>query len=215
MNMIKQMILIVLLTGLSAIAIAADKEKCEVPDSMKKLGQYLSETNRKSKDVMEEMEANVKTAKGGASSWIEVVPDGGGATTGKIGDYTTTQAGEVFYRTISQEDYNKLMQTGRMPATTETSTSPTQAFSESYQGVLVKYYVQHGTIDKLTEFGTTDGHEVVREQFGELVKLPAGTGWIDDYARFKYEKGQVNIQLGRGPGIDIFNANLIAFERVR
>ena len=103
-----------------------------------------------------------------------------------------------------------------MPGVTETTTSPNQLFSESYDGVLVKFYVTTGTIDQLKTYGRTDGSALVLEQFGEMPL--ATSGWTNDFVRFKKEGGdltpQVNIQLGRGPGIQIFNDNLVAFEKI-
>ena len=43
----------------------------------------------------------------------------------------------VFYRTMSKEDFAVLQKTGRMPGTTETTISPTREFSENYEGILV------------------------------------------------------------------------------
>ena len=43
----------------------------------------------------------------------------------------------VFYRTMSKEDFAVLQKTGRMPGTTEATISPTREFSENYEGILV------------------------------------------------------------------------------
>ena len=51
----------------------------------------------------------------------------------KIGDYEVYENDEVFYRTMSKEHYEELLKTGRMIGTGETTTSPTRAFSESYE----------------------------------------------------------------------------------
>jgi hypothetical protein len=76
----------------------------------------------------------------------------------------------------------------------------------------VKFYVKQGTIDKLKSVGASDGSSLVASQFGALPL--AGKGWHKQFVRFKKEGFQVNIQLGTGPGMQIFNDNLITFERI-
>ena len=182
------------------------------PVDLEKISRHLAITGKSTDDLVAELAGNAKTASGDSRAWLDIIPNGGGATIGSRGNYVQKESGEVIYRTISQSDYDQLLSSGRMPGTTETSTSPLQAFSEDYDGVLVKYYVNLGTIDDLRVIGRTDGSNLVRSQFGEMPQ--AVSGWIDNFIRFKKEGTQVNIQLGRGPGIDIFNNNLIAFERV-
>jgi len=53
---------------------------------------------------------------------------------------------------------------------------------------------------------------LVIEQFGNMPVAPGG--WNTDFVRFKQEGQLVNIQLGRGPGINILNDNLIGFEKI-
>jgi len=179
-------------------------------NDLAKIADYQTSVGKSSDDIISEIESSAITSSGSTRSWIDIVPNNGGAVIGSRGNYVQTEGGEVFYRTISQENYDELLSTGRMPGTTETSTSPTQAFSEDYEGVLIKYYLNNGTIDQLRTIGRTDGSNLVTEQFGDM---PLGTsGWINDFIRFKKEGNQVNIQLGRGPGINIFNDNLKAFE---
>ncbi|MGP4101388.1 polymorphic toxin-type HINT domain-containing protein [Nonomuraea sp. KM90] len=50
-----------------------------------------------------------------------------------------TGCGETYYRTMSDEHFETLQSTGRLPATSETFISPTQAFSEAYGGRLVEF----------------------------------------------------------------------------
>jgi len=39
--------------------------------------------------------------------------------------------------------------------------------------------------------------------------------WMDTNARFKGESGQMTTPLGQGDAIDIFNENLVDFERIK
>ena len=56
------------------------------------------------------------------------------------------------------------------------------------------------------------GQTLVTQQFGITEIAPSG--WNIQFVRFKQENGLVNIQLGKGPGITIFNDNLIGFEKI-
>ncbi|WP_226991943.1 hypothetical protein [Cronobacter condimenti] len=51
---------------------------------------------------------------------------------------------EIFYRTMSQKQDEKFLNTGVMPATTETSVSPVLGYSSKYDGVTVKIVVKPG-----------------------------------------------------------------------
>lgn len=120
---------------------------------------------------------------------------------------------ETLYRAMSQDDYDELVRTGRMPATTETTTSPTRAFSEDYDGVLVEFKLQPGTIAELAAIGVSDGSKMVRKKYPDM---PVGeSGWNQEHARFKKEGKQINIALGQGDALDIFNDNITDFNAVR
>ena len=145
-----------------------------------------------------------------------------GASVGKIGDYEVYEKGEVFYRTMSREDYEVLIKTNRMPGTGETTTSPTMLFSESYEGVLVQFKVKRGTIDELRSIGVSDGHPLINLHFGKMPNnQDIGGGWNMSKARFKVEtllsskKKQINISLGKGEALDRFNSNIIEFKKIK
>jgi hypothetical protein len=131
----------------------------------------------------------------------------------KIGDYETFTNGEVFYRTISKADYDALVATKKLNATSETFTSPTQAFSEAYNGYLVKFLVNTGSINKLVAIGVTDGSADVKTKFGTLPAV--FSGWGATKAYFKKEGTQVNIGLGTGTALSTFNTNLKEYELIK
>jgi RHS repeat-associated protein len=120
---------------------------------------------------------------------------------------------ETLYRTMSQEDFEELQRTGRMPATTETTTSPTQSFSEDYDGVLVEFKLKPGTIAELEAIGVRDDGKLTREKYPDMPI--GGKGWNKEHARFKQEGDQINIALGKGDALDIFNDNIESFNAVR
>jgi hypothetical protein len=131
----------------------------------------------------------------------------------KIGDYEVYENGEVFYRSMSKEHYETLLSTKKLSPTSETFTSPTQSYSEAYRGHLVKISVKAGTIEKLKSVGTSDGSADVIKKFGEMPRN--SQGWINSKSYFKKEGAQVNIGLGKGKALEIFNENINGFELVK
>lgn len=50
----------------------------------------------------------------------------------------------------------------------------------------------------------------------EFPNMSTQTGkWMQTNTRFKVEKGQMTTQLGQGKGIQIFNENIVHFEKVK
>jgi hypothetical protein len=122
------------------------------------------------------------------------------------------QSGEVYYRTMSGEHYAQLAATGRVPATGETFISPTRGFSEAYSGTLVRLVARPGTTDALVNVGVRDSSALTSQAFPDMPLV--SKGWSADSAFFKGEGTQINIGLGRGPALNIFNEGLIDFERL-
>jgi len=151
---------------------------------------------------------------GNPLSWLDPLgltgDDGSG---GSPGDF------EEFYRTMSKEHYDKLVATGQLQPTAETFVSPTQGFSEDYQGVLVKFKMQPGTRDKLAEIGVRDTSRATSAEFPDMPTV--GKGWTRNNAFFKGEgvdaggAGHTNIGLGRGKGLKVFNDNIADFEKIK
>ena len=79
---------------------------------------------------------------------------------------------------------------------------------------MVQFKVKRGTIDELRNIGiAARNNEEVLSQFPEL--KPDISPWNKKFARFKLENDQVNIALGRGTALKIFNDNLIEFELIQ
>jgi RHS repeat-associated protein len=120
---------------------------------------------------------------------------------------------ETYYRSMSPENYSELRRTGRMPGTSETTITKDVAFASNYDGVLVEFTTQPGTRAALSRIGVRDQSKAVRAEFPAMPESPEG-GWKYASARFKYEKGQINIGLGVGPGLDTFNDSIMSFRPV-
>jgi RHS repeat-associated protein len=120
---------------------------------------------------------------------------------------------ETYYRTMSQSHYDQLVATGKLPPTSETFTSPTQSFSEDYQGVLVKFNMEPGTTNSLEGIGVRDNSAAARSAYPDMPGV--SKGWTSENAFFKGEGDQVNIGLGKGKALDTFHSNIKSFDKVR
>lgn len=143
-------------------------------------------------------------------SWLDPLGlAGDDATSGTSpGDF------ETFYRTMSEAHYKVLTETGRLSATSETFISPTQGFSEDYQGVLVKFKMQPGTRSSLEQIGVRDASAATGAEYPDMPTV--GKGWTRNNAFFKGEGADhINIGLGKGKALSTFNDNIAGFDKVK
>ncbi len=126
--------------------------------------------------------------------------------------YGNNNSSEVYYRTMSEKDYDYLRITGELPSTGETFISPTKSFSSNYDGVMTQLKVSKGTTKSLMEIGVSNNTSQSIRDFGRLPQVQSG--WNVNNAFFKGEGTQTNIGLGQGRGLEIFNYNLIEFTRI-
>lgn len=120
-------------------------------------------------------------------------------------------ASEVYYRTMSQADYDYLRMTGELPATNETFISPTYSFSSDYDGITVEFELRKGTTNSLLDIGVGNNVDQAIRDYGVLPQV--SKGWTENNALFKGEGTQTNIGLGKGKALEIFNSNIINFKR--
>ncbi|WP_173138072.1 RHS repeat-associated core domain-containing protein [Paenibacillus tritici] len=119
---------------------------------------------------------------------------------------------ETYFRTMSKADYNTLVQTGKMPATSETFISPTRSFSEGYDGVTIEFKVNAGTTKSLEKIGVRDASDLTKNVYNNMPTV--SKGWTSINAYFKGEGDQINIGLGKGNALDTFNSNIIEYKIV-
>lgn len=112
---------------------------------------------------------------------------------------------------MSAEHYAQLQATGRVPATSETFISPTQAFSESYSVTLVRLTLRPGTTDALVNVGVRDS-SALTAQASRTCPWCRRAGPRPRHS--SREGSQINIGLGRGAALDIFNKGLTDFGQV-
>jgi hypothetical protein len=155
----------------------------------------------------------------------KIIIGNGGNIVKMFDKYEARQYAEIFYRKMPSEHYDNLKSNFKLlkSVNNETSTSPNASFSQSYDGVLVKMWVEPGTIDKLKAIGVRGQQDLLpllQQSFGNLPH--SGKGWHPTKVQFKVETNevvtpnfkQVNIQLGSGEGVKIFNHNLLYFEKI-
>ena len=121
-------------------------------------------------------------------------------------------APETFFRTMSKANSEQLHATGRVPATSETFISPSQEYAQGYNGVTVRFSVRAGTQDALAGIGIRDSSAVSSAAYPAMPSPQNFSGWTRTSAYFKGEGGILNIGLGRGPALDIFNDAILGFE---
>jgi len=118
---------------------------------------------------------------------------------------------ETFYRTVSQANYDSLLATGKLPATSETFISPSLEYASKYNGVTVQFGVQAGTTDSLLGMGVRNAG-LNGGAYGNLPLVQSG--WGSSSAFFKLEGNVVNVGLGRGSALNTFNNNIVNFNLV-
>lgn len=120
-----------------------------------------------------------------------------------------------------------------MKFTSETFTSPNieyiKAKNYGNNGRIVKFYTNSGTFNSLEAIGVrNDGTAKMLGYFPNMPHIstvPPNESWLQTKALFKTEgsqlappigpSGQVNIGLGKGSAIDVFNQNIKTFEVVQ
>ncbi len=117
-----------------------------------------------------------------------------------------------FYRSMSHEDFEYLRTTGKLRGTSETFISPRRAFSENYEGVLVRFYLKNDALSELKSIGVKDSALLTSITYPDMPDV--GKGWKETSAFFKAEGEQINIGLGKGKALDIFNQGIQRFERL-
>jgi hypothetical protein len=133
-----------------------------------------------------------------------------GVVVGKPG---AAKGGETFFRTMSPAHYEKLLASGRLPGAAETFISPTRAFSESHDGVLVQFNMKPGALNALESVGVRDASALTRRTYGDMSL--ASKGWSSSNSYFKKEWTQINVGLGRGTALDTFNSYIQNFSVVK
>ena len=116
----------------------------------------------------------------------------------------------TFYRTMSADDYATLQASGKLPAGTETFISPNSSYANTYNGVTVKFTVRNRTVNWLTKIGVKDGSTLVGSMYPSMPMV--SKGWMATNAFFKAEQGIINIGLGYGRALDIFNKGIVMFR---
>lgn len=128
--------------------------------------------------------------------------------------FTSTDSTEKYYRTMSKEDYDYLQLTGEIHPSNETFISPTKEYSQKYDGVLVEFTVNSGTTSSLADIGLKDDAPATNLAYPNMPFVKGVKGWTTNNALFKTENKQINIGLGKGKALEIFNINIIGYTKL-
>jgi len=122
---------------------------------------------------------------------------------------------EVYCRAMSERDFATLQRTGKLPpsARGETFISKEQAVSSGFKGVVVEFEARAGTEQALVDVGVRDVSLGIAKVYGTQMPF-VSSRWDTNSAFFKIENGNINIGLGRGRALDIFNDNILGFKKV-
>ncbi|MGJ6966502.1 hypothetical protein ACSDR0_31780 [Streptosporangium sp. G11] len=120
---------------------------------------------------------------------------------------------EIYYRAMKDAHYKTLETTDRMPPSNkETFISPTLEYVQSYEGIIVEFALEKGTTSALAAIGVRDESPLVKATYPDM--RPIFSGWKKSRAFFKEEDGQINIGLGNGRALEIFNDGIVSFDKV-
>lgn len=127
---------------------------------------------------------------------------------------------ETFYRTMSQGELDQLRSTGRLPSSPrgETFISPDPSYVQKYDGTTVELTVTAETRANLEGIGVRANNPPTQALYPDMP--PVSKGWMSDHAQFKVEgvlpdgSPRVNIGLGQGTGVDVFNDGLVGWSEL-
>ncbi len=80
------------------------------------------------------------------------------------------------------------------------------------RGRLVRFSVQPGTTEALENVGVRDRSNLVAAAYPDMSGVESG--WTSSAAFFKAEGDVINIGLGRGTALNIFNDAILSFGEV-
>ena len=112
---------------------------------------------------------------------------------------------DIFYRSISEKHYKRLLKNGNLPPSGETSIAEDARYSERYAGINLEFKLKPGTDKQFEKIGVrnNDGENLIKKYPNMKESFP---GWKKyGYIQFKEEGNQITRNLGDGKGLDIFN----------
>ena len=115
---------------------------------------------------------------------------------------------DVFYRTISEKHYDRLLKSGNLPPSGETSIAEDAQYSERYTGINLEFKLKPGTDKQFEKIGVrnNDG-DILTDRYPNMKE--SFPGWKKyGYIQFKEEGNQITRNLGDGKGLEIFNKNI-------
>lgn len=115
----------------------------------------------------------------------------------------------TFYRSMTADDLATLNSTGKVAPGSETFISPSANYASKYNGITVEFTVRNRTVNWLTKIGVRDTSKLVFGIYPDMNIV--SKGWMSTSAYFKAEQGIINIGLGYGKALNIFNKGILSF----
>ena len=115
---------------------------------------------------------------------------------------------DVFYRTISEKHYKRLLKSGNLPPSGETSIAENAEYSEEYTGINLEFKLKPGTDKQFEKIGVRNNNgDILTDRYPNMKE--SFPGWKRyGYIQFKEEGNQITRNLGDGKGLEIFNKNI-------
>jgi hypothetical protein len=102
-----------------------------------------------------------------------------------------------------------------MPGTSEGMITQSSTYNADldFSGTTVQFNLNPGTTAALAQIGVRDNSNVVMQAYGDMAVVQPG--WNQTNAYFKGEDNNINIGLGFGPALTIFNINIQGYTVIR
>lgn len=130
------------------------------------------------------------------------------ASTGKV--LSGLFGKSTYYRTMSADDYTQLHSSGKLNATDETFITPDASYAQMYNGTTVRFSVRNRVVFHLEKIGVRNSAKLFPAKYSGMPLVKKG--WGASRAFFKFERGIVNIGLGHGKALTIFNKSIVWFN---
>jgi len=80
----------------------------------------------------------------------------------------------------------------------------------------VQFNLWPGALDALSGLGVRDASKAVKNAYPDMPPMSSlPEGWSFTNVYFKKERDQINIGLGKGPGLDVFNYYIKSFSEIK
>ena len=139
-----------------------------------------------------------------------------GSVASSVGNVCDILFGKTFYRTMSSDDFAYLQKTNKIKwagGRSETFITPKAKYAKyNYNGVTVRFKVKRSTVNSLEQIGVRNHSWLTAKKYSKMPIVKKG--WMKTNAFFKAERDIINIGLGNGQALSIFNSGILWFKPI-